>query len=65
MKVGDVVCLKSGGPQMTLVGLAPVDGTPSVSWWLCRWFEVLGGFHQTRQAQFPEAALKVVQESST
>ena len=63
MNVGDVVCLKSGGPKMTIVGLAPVEGTPSTSWWLCRWFETFGPVQQVRQEQFPELALKLEVEA--
>ena len=35
-KVGDIVCLKSGGPDMTVVEYSSINGTDKVK---CRWFD--------------------------
>lgn len=35
-KVGDIVCLKSGGPDMTVVECLSINGIDKIK---CRWFD--------------------------
>ena len=51
-KAGDVVCLKSGGPDMTVESIETIGGTNSVR---CVWF-----VEQTLyRAEFPLSALSM------
>lgn len=52
-QVGDVVELKSGGPNMTVTGTAPLNGKPHV---FVAWF--LNG--EPKAFHFPPEALKKV-----
>jgi len=49
MKIGDVVQLKSGGPDMTVLEKTREEDL----WWLCAWFHGAN----VVQESFPEAAL--------
>jgi uncharacterized protein YodC (DUF2158 family) len=49
-KIGDVVQLKSGGPEMTITGIDSSDGTIG-----CTWFP--SEESEPKKANFPPAAL--------
>lgn len=55
MQAGDVVQLKSGGPQMTISHKA----AGGASGWVCIWFDGA----KKEQAIFPENALKPASEA--
>ena len=59
LKVGQVVQLKSGGPNMTVSGEEHIfgDGTGKVR---CQWFEGT----KMMQGTFPEVSLQIVEEGS-
>ncbi|MGA8028046.1 MAG: DUF2158 domain-containing protein [Bryobacteraceae bacterium] len=59
LKEGTVVRLKSGGPDMTVVGEEHIfaKGTGKVR---CQWFEE----KKMMQGTFPEQSLKLVEEGS-
>ena len=60
MKIGDVVCLKSGGPKMTVTGYDALDAVPMVH---LAWFASYPGDPQT--ATLPEATLIPIVETAT
>jgi len=51
-KIGDTVCLKSGGPIMTVVDTDSYDGKIIVT---CAWFP---SDNEEKQANFPSEALQ-------
>ncbi len=59
-QIGEQVCLKSGGPPMTVVRL-PVDLPDLPGEYDCTWFE--GKRHH--QKRFPAAALEAAPNSAT
>ena len=54
--VGDVVVLKSGGPQMTVSATFNVGEDESIPWVAVRWFAP--GSTDCQEAQFPAEAVK-------
>lgn len=54
--LGDVVCLKSGGPQMTIV---KETWRHEVQYFRCVWFDTLNNSHELLDIE-PAALLKVV-----
>lgn len=55
-KDGDIVILKSGGPQMTITR-ADVEGDPNLVF--CRWFDDKG---ELKGHRFMAAALKLIED---
>lgn len=53
--VGDVVCLASGGPSMTVSALIPGTFINSASAYLCQWF---GDGDFLQEAEFPRECLR-------
>ena len=54
-KVGGVVKLKSGGPNMTIVGISPEDGSCE-----CKWFTKNGN---TKLEEFDQEILCVLKKA--
>lgn len=52
MHVGDVVELKSGGPEMTVIQVFILEGEPKVA---CDWFDG----NERRFGTFPPAVLEI------
>jgi uncharacterized protein YodC (DUF2158 family) len=57
IKAGDVVQLKSGGPEMTVEKLEPWNGVQT-AW--CQWFDKGQGLPQA--SRFPLTSLRVVEQ---
>lgn len=60
LRVGDVVTLASGGPEMTIVSQVAKDITPGETWFECAWFHTdsEGDYeHEIRKVTLPAAAL--------
>lgn len=62
LKVGDVVKLKSGGPDMTVMSINTVDyvNKPPVTMVLCQWFHAI----EAKEHEFPSDSLKLVSEQT-
>ncbi|PDT39823.1 DUF2158 domain-containing protein [Sinorhizobium americanum] len=59
IKVGDIVMLKSGGPQMTVSSVEPAyDGGPIHAW--CDWFVQDRGPWKKDRGDFPVTSLVLV-----
>ena len=59
VKIGDVVCLKSGGPEMTVTGYESLRDVPMVH---LAWFNSYPGDPQT--ATLPKDAVMLVVETA-
>jgi uncharacterized protein YodC (DUF2158 family) len=55
IKVGSIVGLKGGSPDMTVTMKVSNIEDPDVAYWTCVWFD----FAQTMYGTFPEAALSL------
>lgn len=53
--VGDVVCLASGGPSMTIAAMLPGPRIDSDHVFLCQWF---GDGDHLQEAEFPRECLR-------
>lgn len=58
MKIGDVVKLNSGGPEMTV---SEDFANESAQSWQCTWFVAAAGKFES--AVFPQAALELIRSS--
>ena len=58
MKIGDVVKLKSGGPEMTVL---EDYANESAQRWQCAWFVAAAGKFEL--AVFPQAGLELIRSS--
>ncbi|MNT05566.1 hypothetical protein D3C72_1401890 [compost metagenome] len=61
LKLGDVVRLKSGGPNMTIIGKLDLYGYSSQPEVKCGWFEGSGG--KKLEETFPPETLEIVEVS--
>lgn len=57
LKVGDIVTLKSGGPDMTIVEIGETYEGSSMQAW-CSWFK---SSNEPETKHFPLAALRLVE----
>ncbi|ARP68127.1 MULTISPECIES: YodC family protein [Mesorhizobium] len=61
---GDVVQLKSGGPQMTVEQVGKTSMTDEDGVW-CVWFEKIGNKQVVQRETFPPVALKKYERPAT